>query len=178
MQPWHFSLECCSAAPRAVLDCRCFALNLCRIDAAALLCCRTARRLLQPSRCACLQGLQLNAFVAASLTTGTLCGISDVLSQCIEARVQRCSSSPFSWQWQRTLRMAGCGYVLLGPYMKAWYGMLARTLPGASLRNFVGKVTLNQVNTPVRMQSCPRSVPGSTVVQMQSLQLLCNVLAD
>lgn len=92
-----------------------------------------------------LQGL--NPYITASLTTGTLCGISDILSQTIEAKK---SKEGFAWRWQRTLRMASCGYVLLGPYMKAWYGMLGRKLPGASLQNFVAKVALNQVNTPVR----------------------------
>jgi protein Mpv17 len=80
------------------------------------------------------------------LTSGTLSSAGDVLAQLlVKWKLERDASNIKAYEYERTLRMFGFGFVLYGPFQHWWYGRLATAFPGSTWRSFLSKVTLNQV---------------------------------
>ncbi|XP_029452189.1 protein Mpv17 isoform X2 [Rhinatrema bivittatum] len=74
------------------------------------------------------------------ITTGTLMGIGDVISQqLIEQKGLKNHNTV------RTMKMIGTGLCFVGPVLGTWYRVLDRTIPGKSKAVALKKMILDQV---------------------------------
>eukprot|EP01025_Chloroclados_australasicus_P018044 TRINITY_DN19311_c0_g2_i1.p2 TRINITY_DN19311_c0_g2~~TRINITY_DN19311_c0_g2_i1.p2 ORF type:complete len:203 (+),score=16.22 TRINITY_DN19311_c0_g2_i1:83-691(+) len=79
----------------------------------------------------------LNGVLKAGVTSGSLSALGDCIAQVIQ-RQER------DYEWQRTLRMFGFGFLFYGPYQYWWYRALDMWFPTHTTSSFLAKVALNQ----------------------------------
>lgn len=82
----------------------------------------------------------------AGITCGGLSAIGDLVAQTITKRYEQNWGRPGTdLDLVRTARMASFGLLFYGPLQQRWYGLLDRNFAGASTKNFLSKVALNQL---------------------------------
>jgi len=87
-----------------------------------------------------LRYLESNPILTKAITSGTLVGIGDSISQIIEKR----SNPQQQYEINRTLRMSLLGFSFFGTSLHFWYKLLEHYIPGKSFSSICNKVVLDQ----------------------------------
>ena len=81
--------------------------------------------------------LERHPLLTKSVTASVVLGAGDAGTQTLVERRARVD-------WARSARFAGMGVALVGPSLHAWYGFLARRVPGASALDVAKRVAADQ----------------------------------
>ncbi|KAF6159743.1 hypothetical protein GIB67_030001 [Kingdonia uniflora] len=83
--------------------------------------------------------IESRPILTKSITSGLIYTAADSTSQMVTP-----TSSEFSYDWIRTLRMAGYGMIVMGPALHCWFNFVSKILPKTDILNTMKKILLGQ----------------------------------